>query len=58
MCQNNNLQKDIDSYLGKKNIAEIEIPDTITKNIKNNLKIYKVSCIQYFLEYLKDYNEN
>lgn len=58
MCQNNNLQKDIDSYLGKKNIAEIEIPDTITKNIKNTLRPYQVSCIQYFLAYLKDYNEN
>ena len=58
MCQNNNLQKDIDSYLGKKNISEIEIPDSITKNIKNTLRPYQVSCIQYFLAYLKDYNKN
>lgn len=58
MYQNNNLQEDIDSELGKKNISKIEIPDTITKNIKNILRPYQVNAIQYFLAYLKDYNKN
>ena len=58
MYQNNNLQEDIDSELGKKNISKIEIPDTITKNIKNILRHYQVNAIQYFLAYLKDYNKN
>lgn len=48
MYQNNNLQKDIDYELGKKNISKIEIPDTITKNIKNILRPYQVNAIQYF----------
>lgn len=44
--------------MGKKNISKIEIPDTITKNIKNILRPYQVNAIQYFLAYLKDYNKN
>ena len=58
MNQNNNLQKDIDSELGKKNILKIEIPDSITKNIKNILRPYQVNAIQYFLAYLNDYDKN
>lgn len=58
MHQNNNLQKDIDSELGKKNIFNINIPDSITKNIKNTLRPYQVHAIQYFLAYLRDYDKN
>lgn len=50
------LQNSIEVEIGKRSIEKIEIPISITKNIKNTLRPYQVNCLQYFIAYLNEYD--
>ncbi|MEI0557666.1 DEAD/DEAH box helicase family protein [Brachyspira intermedia] len=52
------LQNSIEVEIGKRSIEKIEIPISITKNIKNTLRPYQVNCLQYFIAYLNEYDNN
>ncbi|MEI0563290.1 DEAD/DEAH box helicase family protein [Brachyspira pulli] len=53
---NDNLQDKISKKVGTDTIEEIEIPISITKNIKNTLRPYQINSLQYFIAYLDKYN--
>ena len=52
------LQNIIQSEIGRKTIEKIEIPISITKNIKNTLRPYQINSLQYFIAYLNEYDNN
>ncbi|ASJ22749.1 hypothetical protein BHAMNSH16_03010 [Brachyspira hampsonii] len=52
------LQNVIQSEIGRKTIEKIEIPISITKNIKNTLRPYQINSLQYFIAYLNEYDNN
>ncbi|WP_052767493.1 DEAD/DEAH box helicase family protein [Brachyspira hyodysenteriae] len=54
----NMLQNIIQSEIGRKYIEKIEVPISITKNIKNILRPYQVNSLQYFIAYLNEYDNN
>lgn len=54
----NMLQNIIQSEIGRKTIEKIEIPISITKNIKNTLRPYQINSLQYFIAYLNEYDNN
>ncbi|WP_088859731.1 DEAD/DEAH box helicase family protein [Brachyspira hampsonii] len=54
----NMLQNVIQSEIGRKTIEKIEIPISITKNIKNTLRPYQINSLQYFIAYLNEYDNN
>lgn len=46
-----NLQKFIESEIGRKTISKIEIPEYITHNLKHDFWYWQIEALQYFLAF-------